>query len=114
MTQYVHSFARVRDLTDISLTGGPHERQLQYARVKAGKAVGSEVMTYTVERVCSCVGKNGRALFRLTYESSYVPELNLWRHFLVAKKELISEATDPQRGATESAPSASKPRRLYG
>ena len=65
-------------------------------------------MIYTVERVCSCVGKSGRALFRLTYESCYIPELSLWRHVLVDKVELITEVvgSGPQRQTERSLLSA--------
>jgi len=43
-------------------------------------------MTYTVERVHSCVAETRQAVFRLTYEVTYIPELNVWRHFLIKKK----------------------------
>ena len=45
-------------------------------------------MTYTVERLCSCVGENRQKRFRLTYEVSYVQELDVWKSFLVKKEEL--------------------------
>jgi hypothetical protein len=51
-------------------------------------------MIYTAERVHSRVTREGRALFRLTYESTFIQELNLWRHFLVAKEEVGSVSAD--------------------
>jgi hypothetical protein len=45
-------------------------------------------MTYTVERLHSCIGEDKEAIFCLTYEVTYIPELNTWRHVLVHEQEL--------------------------
>jgi len=45
-------------------------------------------MTYTVERLHACTGENRQAIFRLTFEVNYIPELNVWRHFLAKREEL--------------------------
>lgn len=50
-------------------------------------------MSYTVERVHSCVGESRQAVFRLIYEITYIPELGLWRYFLVSRQE-IDAVTD--------------------
>jgi len=49
-------------------------------------------MTYTVERLHSCVAEVREATFLLTYEATYVPELDLWRHVLVDRKEVLYES----------------------
>ena len=51
-------------------------------------------MTYTVERVHSCVAETRQAVFRLTYEVTYIPELNVWRHFLIKEEELSRVVLD--------------------
>lgn len=51
-------------------------------------------MTYTVERVHACVFEPGRAVFRLTYEITHIPELDLWRHALVHQEKLRRVAAD--------------------
>ena len=64
-------------------------------------------MTYTVERVHSCVAETRQAVFRLTFEVTYIPELNVWRHFLIKEEELsrvlfdvaIAHMSDAGRGA---------------
>ena len=33
-------------------------------------------------------------MFRLTYEITYIPELNLWRHVLLRREELYSVPSD--------------------
>jgi len=48
-------------------------------------------VTYTVERLHECVAEIRQAMFRLTYEVSYIPELNVWRHVLVRKEELYAQ-----------------------
>jgi hypothetical protein len=48
-------------------------------------------MTYTVERQHSCVAENRFAVFLLTYEVSYIPELNIWRKFLIKKEEIAAQ-----------------------
>jgi hypothetical protein len=53
-------------------------------------------MTYTIERVHSCVAELGQAMYRLTYESDYVPELHVWRHVLVHEEKLYPLAPDAQ------------------
>jgi hypothetical protein len=34
------------------------------------------------------VGENRPAMFLLTYEVSYIPEINVWRNFLIKKEEI--------------------------
>ena len=53
-------------------------------------------MTYIVERAHSCVAEVGEAMYRLTYEVTYVPELHLWRHLLVHEEKLYHLATNAQ------------------
>ncbi len=45
-------------------------------------------MMYTVERRHCCVGGGRQTLFRLTYEVSYIDDLQLWRCFLVRAEEV--------------------------
>jgi len=64
-------------------------------------------MIYTVERLRSCVAETRQAVFRLTYEVTYIPESNVWRHFLIKEEELsrvlfdvsIAHMSDAGRGA---------------
>jgi hypothetical protein len=51
-------------------------------------------VTYTVERLHSCVAEVREAIFLLTYEATYVPELELWRHVVVDRKEVRRQSTD--------------------
>lgn len=53
-------------------------------------------MTYTIERVHSCVAELGQAMYRLTYESDYISELNVWRHFLVRGEKLYPLALEAE------------------
>ena len=59
-------------------------------------------MTYTVERVHSCVAETRQAVFRLTYEVTYIPELNVWRHFLIKEEELSHVAHIPAVVASDA------------
>ena len=76
------------------------DRGVRYAALENAWSVLSntnkeEKMTYTVERVHSRLGRVGEAMFRLTYEITYVPELNLWRHVLLRTEELYTVSSDP-------------------
>ena len=87
-------------------------------------------MTYTVERVHSCVAETRQAVFRLTYEVTYIPELNVWRHFLIKEEELsrvlldvaianihavvASDAGGANTGALPAASSLGRPVRSRG
>jgi len=87
-------------------------------------------MTYTVERVHSCVAETRQAVFRLTYDVTYIPELNVWRHFLIKKEELgcvlldvdiahihavvASDAGEANTGALPAASSLGRPVRSRG
>jgi hypothetical protein len=51
-------------------------------------------MTYTVEQLHCCVGEAREAIFLLTYEATYVPELGLWRHVVIDRKEICRKTTD--------------------
>jgi hypothetical protein len=53
-------------------------------------------MTYTIERVHSCVAELGQAMYRLTYESDYVSKLHVWRHVLVREEKLYPLAPEAQ------------------
>jgi hypothetical protein len=70
-------------------------------------------MTYTIERVHSCVAELGQAMYRLTYESDYVPELHVWRHVLVHEEKLYPLAPDTQgfHAAAHRQPRCSVPER---
>ncbi len=51
-------------------------------------------MIYTVERRHCCVGGGRQTLFRLTYEVSYIDDLQLWRCFLVRAEEIGASAAE--------------------
>jgi len=55
-------------------------------------------MTYTVERLHSCIAEDRQTMFRLTYEVSYIQEIDVWRTFLIGKEELLAPLASPGRG----------------
>lgn len=62
-------------------------------------------MIYTIERVHSCVGEARQAVFRLSYEVSFIAERALWRYFLIYEEEIeaIKQEHTPVLVATSDA-----------